>query len=624
MSWDPRKWASTGAKWAANPMWGSYDAFSKQFDPGGGYDTMAKGAGAAGGRSEQFSGQQWGRQMEGLDKAWGAYGPASDYADRMGNRGPGAMENWWSQNGYKFDQPTASGGALDAYKQWMGRPGAAEGAYNDAYGMLGKSNTADIYSQFGSALGGRRSDAENYYTRTGSQYEAPSKAEDLYGTFDSQYRTMMGQVNQRNAKQFDELQKSGRTEDYRPEYVSQAQAFAKMLPQMQGVAQLEQGAGEIGGYFRGANQASDYYGSQAGALKGPGVYEQFVTSDIMGDNPALAMERDEGLAALNQEMARRGAFNSGAAATGLGKYLGTFQAKSYENRANRAQQAQQMQLGRIGQGTSTAQAAAQGMLGQGGALQGLAGARDSEKRARLDQIQASANAASSEGLANQRLQLDANRGADEMRLARLDAQGRAGAQGTDQLLRILSGLGAAGGASDDALLRRLSAGSDAAGASDAGLLNRLGALYNMGSGADANALDRAGAMYGMGTGMDRLNMDKYGMLGDMAGQFDQATLARLMGAGNMAGNAQDAEGQRMRDAFSSLLGVGSGRAGAAGNFYGNAGQLSGNAMSDSINALMAQYGYKGMGETARARMPWDMASLLMQFYGAGGGKGGRG
>jgi len=569
--------------------------------------------------SDQFRGlgdEQWRRQMEGMNTALGQYQPAwGAWSQAYGNRGPGAMESWWSQNQGQFGQPTASGSAYQQYSDWMrGGDQKAQGAYDQASGMLGQSQAGDVYGQFSGALGGRRSDAENWYARMGSQYGQPSQSEGVNTYLQDTFRNMSNKANQRNQEQYEALKAAGRTEQYAPEKVTLAQSMAMALPQMQGTARLDAEAGDIKNYYRGAGQASDYYRSQQGALQGPGAYEQFVTSDIMGNNPAFAMEREEGLAALNQEMARRGAFNSGAAMTGVGKFLGTLGAKSYENRAQRAQQAQGMQLSRIGQGTQSAQAAAQGQLAQGQAFQGLAGARDSEKRARIDQQQRAVDSASSESMSNQRLGLDAARAADETRLARERLRSDVSSSGDASLLNILRGMQGAAGQADDALLARLAGGQSSAGASDAGLLNRLGALYGMGQGVDRNALDRAGAMWGMGQGYDRLGMDRYGQLGQMAGQFDQATLARLMGGGAMAGAAQDAESARLRDYFNSIYGLSGAQAGLVAGMYGGGNQLYGDQMTNALNALANAYGTRAMGGAAAQEYPFKIIGAATEGY----------
>lgn len=590
------------------------------------YEKAAQGARDVAQDANRFSGEQWGRQMEGLDKAWGAYGGADSYVNNwMRAQGPGAMQQWWNENDARFSQPTASSGLWDRYQQqYMNQPSQTRGSFGQAYNMIGgESGQQQFLRDYGGVLSGQRSQGEQAYSRNQRFYDDPSKSEDMYGHLDATYKQMQSSAEKRNQDQLAELKAAGRSEMFRPETVSKMDAFQQALPGMQGRAQMESSAPELQGYYRGAGDVSDFYNSQRGALQGPGTFEQFVQADIGGYNPAMARAKDQGIARINQEQARRGGFRSGAADVAIGNFLGEMEAREYDQRAQRAQQAQQMQLGRIGQGGQLAQASSQGRLAQGSALQGLAGARDTEKRARIDQYMNATQAASNEGMANQRMQLDANVAADNARLARLKAGADVGAQGYSQQLAALQGLQGAGAQSDQALLSRLAGSQAGAGASDAAMMNRFNTLGDWTRGVDANNLARASGIYGMGQGVDQIDMARWGQAGQLAGNRDQAHLAQLLGGGNMAGQAQGYGDKRMNDVFQALYGLGQGRAGTVQGFYGQGGQLSGQSMQDAWNALLNSYGLEAQGGAARAQLPFQVAGVGIQgakaYYGGGMG-----
>lgn len=542
-----------------------------------GYNTAAQGAQAASQGYGELGNWDWNTAMQGLNQANAAYNPSqSQWANTYGSQGPNAMAQWWGQNQGNFSQPTQTQGALGQYSNYMTQPTQAGSAYQNSMSALGgyQTQAGDYNSRFGSQLQGPSASEQAY---NGGNYAQPGRAEDF--------------------AQFAESRLGGRgaAENLQYQDVGNLGNFASGLAGMQGQGQTNSAAGELQNYYRGANATSQYAGSQLGQLQGPGAYEQFVQSDINGTNPQIQRETDQGLARINQEMARRGGFNSGAADTSIGNFLGQEAASDYQNRANRAQSAQQMEMSRIGQGQSLAQAADTGSLSQGSALQGLAGQRDTETMNRLSQQLAAQQGASGEALSNQQGRLNYAQAADQSALSRTQALG--GLEGQAQQIQ----------------LARLQAGQSAAGQSDAGQLNRMNTGFNMSQGADQSQLARAMGFYGMAQGADQGNMARYGVLGQLSGQQDQQNLNYLMGAGGMAGNAAQANQQQMNDAFKAQFGIDQGMASNVGNFYGMGMGAYDQSMGNSYNALANYYQLMGQGQGAAAAVPFQMANTAAQF-----------
>lgn len=543
-----------------------------------GSNTAAQGASAASGGYGDLANWQWDTAMGGLGAAQGAYNPSNAlWQGTYGNQGPNALDQWWGQNQAAFNQPTASQGAMNQFQTYMQQPTMAGSAYQNAQGQLGYSQGKDYYDRFGGQMQ-NRSQQEMAYNP--NNYSSPGAAESFYGQAQG---TLGG---------------PGRAAQLNYQDTTNMGDFARGLGGQQGQGATNQGAGEIGNYYRGANDVSQYAGGQMGQLTGPGTYEQFVTQDINGTNPMMQRQTDQGLARINQEQARRGGFRSGSADTQVGNFLGEMGAREYDQRADRAQSAQQMQLSRIGAGTGLAQASAQGKLAQGQGLQGLAGQQDAEKMGRLGQQLQAQQGASAESLANSQGRMNYAQAGDQNDLARMQM------------------LGGFAGQAQNAEMARLAGGMNAAGQSDQGFMARQQAGYGMAQGADQSNLARLMGLQGMAQGADQGQMARYGMLNNMAGQVDQNSLARLLGAGGMAGNVTQADQQQLNDMFRTRFGLDNANAGMIQGFYGQGAQGYGDAQSNSLNALANYYALIGQGQDARAAVPWQAANVGVKFAGA--------
>lgn len=600
----------------------------------GGYNIAANGAQAAGDRSAEFSGTQWDRQMEGLGKAQGAYQPAMDYWNsQYGAQGSGAGENWYSQNGGAFNNPQRTSTTFDASRTWAMDPNqnATQGGAWQATNFMGQANGADnAYHTMGAGL------AQPYYgPQNGGQQWAQSQpqfnqsgaAENFYAKNQPRYNTQTNANAYYNqaAQQLTGPSRSASWTASDPD----AQAVVDHDNNQrwaQAPNSLAQNEAENKGMIRGASQAHDYLNSQMGALQGPGQYEQFVTADINGANPLYDRTKKQGIATINQEMARRGGFNSGSAVDRIGNYTGALDAADYENRANRAKDAQGMQLARIGQGSQSAQGAAGLDIQRGTSLGGLDAQNESAAIARRNYGLANNQQFFDQNMATNRLSLDAARQADDSTLARLMGGGQLSAQADNSDLNQLNAGQRASSDAQSQMLARLMGGMNSSNqldqtrlASDQqGLARQMGS-FNMAQGSDALNMAKAQQAYNMGQGVDQSNMARYNMLGQQGQNADQFDLQRLLGQGGMAFNAQNADQARKAQAMAALFGIDNAQAGQYGNFYGAGGQLSGQAMTDAINAWANSAQLRGQAENAGGQALLKGAGLYAQTQTPGRG-----
>lgn len=587
--------------------------FSHKLTGQKGYDTAAQGAREADRRFGDLANDLWGRQMEGLGKAQDQYGASNAYWGQYANAGPGQMENWYDQYGGQFTRDPNSQSAYNGVQTFMNNPTWAQGTFgNSQPWMQGPSSSREMQGTLDKNLQGPGQSTYAYgtnqpmYTQKGSgeqrwqdtqnQYSGRSNAGDVYDLYSGQ------------------LAGPGRSEGFNVDQnaiTGNLDQFAGNIEKKQGTAQVEKSAGELQGLYRGANMGGNYAQSQRGALEGPGIYEQMITNDIMGHDPAHQMNLDEGTARINQEMARRGQFNSGGANTAMGKFIGQEQATDYNNRTQRAAQAEGLQLARIGQGTQTMAAGDQSRLGQGNALQGLAGQRDTELRSRLDQQLNAYNSASQAQLGAQGLAMNAAGQADNAKLARLmGMSGMASAGDQSSLAYLTAGQQAANSAQGLGLQR----GRDfmtAAGQVDESDLARNKQRFDMTQGADASDLAKFKGNFDMSRELDRGDLDKQRLNLDAAGQLDDQTLKRLLGFAGVAGQAQGARDDRMGRVMGARSGIDSGIAGLIAQMYGQGGQQYGGAMGDSINAGANAYGLQGQGQNSGSRFAQDLLKFLM-------------
>jgi hypothetical protein len=609
------------------------------FNAGDPYKGAAAGARDISEQQKAFSGEQWNRQMEGLEKAQGAYAPSqAAWYNMYGSQGPGAMENWQRQNASAFTRDPTQRQAYTGYQDWMnqGVNATQQGANAANQYLGGPTASSQAYGAMGQQLQGyngpqsgrdafnfnqpsfqQAGTGESFYNQNKARYGQETNAQSQYeyaanklqdeSTMNSLYTNMQGKFSDQE--------------------MASKLAMAKHQGFAEGPTALQQNEAENKGMIRGASQAGDYYGSQLGALTGPGQYEQFVTSDISGRNPLYERTRQRGVDTINQEMARRGQFGSGGAVDRIGNYTAELDAQDYQNRANRAKDAQQMQLARIGQG----QQAALGVSGldvqRGGALGQLDTASEQAQLGRRGfGLQAEKQATDAQAMRD-RLQFDMAQSNDQTGLARLMAGAQLGSAADTSNLNLLNaGQGAASDAQSQ-MLQRLMGYQGAANqvdqtrlASDQQGLARQMASYNMAQGSDQSGLARAQQLFNQGQGLDQNMMARFAQQAQMGQGLDQFTLQQLMSGGQMAGAAQNAEQQRMQQAFGSLFGMNNAQAGQYQGFYGQGGQLAGASFSDAMNALSNAYGLQAQGDAAPSEYLMKLMGMGLQGASMAGGR----
>ncbi len=99
----------------------------------------------------------------------------------------------------------------------------------------------------------------------------------------------------------------------------------------------------------------EQYGmAHVGQYDAPTSLEQFAQSQLTGTNPYYARIQQQGLDAINQQMAARGHYNSGGALSALGNFTGQLGAQQFQDMGNLLGSAGQMGLQREQQGNAMA------------------------------------------------------------------------------------------------------------------------------------------------------------------------------------------------------------------------------------------------------------------------------
>lgn len=584
-----------------------------KWDPANPYNSAANSIDGVAGMAGDFSNTQWQRQMGGLQGALGQMQPSQDYWNQAyGGNAPGDMEQAFSQMGGQFFGSNQSQGTANDFRNYMQQSPLSYQAANNANAMAG--GKVD-YSGLSSQMQGP-GNASQFYAQNQGQYGNAGAGESWFAQNGKNFNNAPESMNV--YQQFgSQLYGPGRAESFNPQNVNAGGAYGGQLDsRFSGGSNVDQGAREIGGYARSADDVTNYAASQMGSLQGPGVYEQFVQSDIMGNNPAHEMAMKEGLGAVNQEMARRGHFKSGGAGAAIGKFVGNMEAADYQNRANRAQAAQGMQLSRIGAGQGLSQASAQGKLAQGGALQNLSNSQDNAKLGIEGLRLNAAQLASQEGLANQRLGLDAATASDQSRNARLNTLSGMAQTGDQQWLAQQQAAGNLANQSQQSQLQRLQGGMNASNMVDQNNMQQVMNQFQMANTGNNQDLQRAQFQFQMGQGMDAANLARYGMMGQLGNQADQNQMNQLVNYMNAANQSQQSQQGRLQNAMSARQGIDQTMAQLYGGFYGQGGQLSGQSFSDMMNAMANSAQLRSQGQAAGQQQLFDWASLGVKAYGA--------
>jgi len=720
MSWyDPRTYSNYNPiKWATAPIWApptyagkAWDWGKDNLDPAKGSNTAAAGATAAGNSYLGLGEQQWGRAMEGLSGAMGQTTGSTAFAI-----GSGFNPQWHNpatksvyENASSFFGDPSNSYMRNSYpglSSQLSGPSHSQGAYSTAQGYLNgptqqsqlsrsfdPSKSASAYAGY-SGIYGQPGQMERYADGAMSQLGAPGSYEDWYGANKNAYSapSNLGRLYSENWGGYGA---QGRTEGYRPTATGYAQDYAGGAGmRMSGPTATQQAAGGIAGqygqaqyngapinnlitdaaldqragqYFGGSTHLQGFAERQLPGMEREGDFEQFARSAIAGDNPAIARAREQGMEALNQQLASRGRFNSGAAGFTLGNFASDMAAKEWEFKGAMADRMQQSRQQRLAQAQGMAGAASgermeqgRGFLGldmatadnrlsragayqglgesqarlalaRASGLQGLAGQLDDGAFRREDALARAAGMASGESLANTGNEMAANEAADRTRLARLAGMSSL-AQATDASnLDWLNSAGAAAGNAQRAAEGRIGLGADIAGrAQSAGLaraaggmaaagqvdqdyLARLGEERARAGGADSSTLAAQLGLFGMANQLDTTDLARVRQQWGMGQDLDKYGLDSFSTMGSLA-NAYDTQWRGGQgDLFDMNYRSDMLRAGLYSGFYSSGMNAYGGAMGNAFNAFADAAALKGAGQSARARLPWDAASLYTKY-----------
>ena len=359
-----------------------------------------------------------------------------------------------------------------------------------------------------------------------------------------------------------------------------------------------------------------------------------------GDNPYIRQLEEEGMASLNQQMAKRGHFNSGGANVALGKFAGQMGAERFRDMAEMTKGAQQMGLARGQQGLGYAQASDTGRLARGEGVRGEA----TGKQALSGQMEG-------ERFNRESLSAQIMQDVTKNMMGDRDFDMRSAGQADDMKLRRLQGRDALAGQNDRTNLDYLNAGQGAAFRAQGAGEDRMGRAYGMGNQQDTYNLGKTMASMDAAGQNDRMYLDDYQMRGNLAGQMDTTGLGRMMsqiqgagqldatqlarlgqymqgagqaddvqmrrtmGQGALAGQMQDYGRQNMMDTYGMLQGAGGAQAGNIANYYGTGMNAYGQHGSSALNAQMDMY-LMDQQRKERQRSLWQ---TIAPIAGAAGG-----
>lgn len=111
--------------------------------------------------------------------------------------------------------------------------------------------------------------------------------------------------------------------------------------------------------------------SHVGQYDQPTLLEQFAQQQLNGNNPYYDRLRQQGMDALNQQMAARGHYNSGGALSALGNFSGALGAAQFQDMGNLLGSAGSQGLQRMGQGQTVANNVQQLQLNRLGQQSGM-------------------------------------------------------------------------------------------------------------------------------------------------------------------------------------------------------------------------------------------------------------
>lgn len=135
---------------------------------------------------------------------------------------------------------------------------------------------------------------------------------------------------------------------------------------------------------QGPGQTEQMFNQFQGAFSDPGMGEQFAMDVLSGKegNP-FERQRQQGQAQINQQMARRGGFNTGGAMTHLGNFNAALDAEAFDAKSRMAMDGQRLGMDRMGMGLNAAQGVDATNINRYGLLGQMGAGADTEDRLRI-------------------------------------------------------------------------------------------------------------------------------------------------------------------------------------------------------------------------------------------------
>lgn len=489
----------------------------------------------------QYQPQYATQQPQQPPSAQSVYGPsATPWGNTQVNP---ALENTWQQYGNAYTQPQASDYVFGQSSQQLQGQGYGQQFYQQNQGALqGPSNSQQVLN--------------------GGGFSGPTAIGNLASS-----NPYGGQMQSSGLGAMSQQMLGG------PSASSGANQFAQQ--QARTPTELSQSGQRIDQGYMGANQSQQFQQQNKGTLSGPGQLEQFAASSLTGDNPYANMLRQEGMDAINQQLAARGVYGSGGGLAALAKYGANLDANLFSQQAQLQGNAQNATMNRLNLGLGAAGQASSERMNQFSALQGLGN----------DQF-------------NQRM------GAADLSLA-------GGAAEDSANVARMAGITSAMGTADSMELGRLGGMANLANMASQNDISRLNAQITAAGNADTQGINRFNAMMGAAGQADASQLGRMGLLGNLAGQADSQNLNYLNNMFSTANQVQTAQSGRMQGLLDNMYRENALQAGLYGGFYGQGGQLSGDAFNTGINAMGNAAGLQAQGDQAGIQSLMGLGKMFL-------------
>lgn len=526
------------------------------------------------------------------------------------NSKPGYGENWYAQNGYKWNQPSPSATYWNGVQGQFNGPTSYEAQMRSYGNELGgnRGATENLYDQYNkSGEFTNPSAAEDWWTQNQGQYNAPSFGEQSLNNVIGQYGQTGAAEDWYNQNQ-DFYKTSGDMENF---YRGNAGA-------LQNNNNLRDNAGGIANDINSAKNMQRFYGATAGDLAMPGYTENLAdqyrpeasySENFLTGGAGEGLDQlygrlfSKGARSLDNAAAARGGFNSGAslrAQEELGADMNAQQVRDTMQLTNQADSQKMNRLGygldlmkgadagltsRIGLGYQGAQGADNTALGRAAASQNLYTGMSDELRSNITTGGDLANKSQSSALARMTEGGNAANSSNVNYLNRLSGLTTASNDSADQWRNRMNDSREGAKTATDAWKSRMDTGMNASNTRDDQWRGRLNDAGN----AQGNAFDMWKEQLGLG--------------GNLSNLADQNTRSWLEGGQASANSAQNQQQGRENSVYNNVSDLGGKQANTYGQGMDKIRDEQRQSMMDEINGIisgggitsqqiMAEYGEK--------------------------------